>query len=146
MSYRETALTTEGELRSPGDYGLGSRRARGFTTWAALRQLGRSGVAELVERLCALARRFAEQLSAVEGVRVVNDVVLNQVLVRFGDDDETTDRTIDGVRRSGECWVGTTTWHGMRLMQIAVSSWRTNEEDVDRSVAAILVAARVAAR
>jgi glutamate/tyrosine decarboxylase-like PLP-dependent enzyme len=116
-----------------------SRRARGFTTWAALRQLGRSGVADLVDRCCALARRFAHQLATVDGVTVVNDVVLNQVLVRFGDD-EQTNRVIDAVQRSGECWMGGTTWHGMRLMRISVSSWRTTEADVDRSVAAIVTA------
>ncbi len=115
-------------------------RARGFATWAALRQLGRNGLAELVERCCSLARRFAEQLSAIDGVTVVNEVVLNQVLVSFGED-ERTDRVIDHVQRSGECWMGATTWHGRRLMRISVSSWRTTEDDVDRSVAAILAAA-----
>jgi threonine aldolase len=96
-------------------------------------------VAELVERCCVLARRFVEQLSAVDGVAVVNDVVLNQVLVRFGDDEETQ-RVVDAIQRSGECWMGATTWHGMRLMRISVSSWRTTEADVDRSVAAIRAA------
>ena len=99
-------------------------------TWAALRELGRDGVAELVERCCALARRFADQLGAADGVEVVNDVVLNQVLVRFGEDtdadrDATTDRVIDAVQRSGECWMGGTTWRGMRLMRISVSNWST---------------------
>jgi len=129
-------------LRPPGDYVLeSSRRARGFATWAALRELGRDGVAELVERCCALARRFAGQLGAVDGIAVVNDVVLNQVLVRFGDDDATTDRVIEAVQHSGECWMGSTTWHGHRLMRISVSSWRTTEADVDRSVRAIVAAA-----
>ena len=127
-------------VRSPGDYVLeSSRRARGFATWAALRELGRTGVAELVDRCCALARRFAAQLAAVDGVSVVNDVLLNQVLVRFGDD-ATTDRMIAAVQRSGECWMGSTTWHGQRLMRISVSSWRTTEADVDRSVRAIIAA------
>jgi threonine aldolase len=99
-------------------------------------------VAELVDKCCALARRFAEQLDAVEGITVANDVVLNQVLVRFGDDDAVTDRVIDAVQRSGECWMGATTWHGRRLMRIAVSSWRTTEADVDRSVRAIIAAHR----
>jgi glutamate/tyrosine decarboxylase-like PLP-dependent enzyme len=120
-----------------------SRRARGFATWAALRQLGRTGVAELVDRCCDLARRFAEELEATNGVRVVNDVVLNQVLVRFGDDDAVTDRVVEAVQRSGECWMGATTWHGMRLMRISVSNWGTSDADVDRAVAAIR---RVAAR
>jgi glutamate/tyrosine decarboxylase-like PLP-dependent enzyme len=142
-SYTAAYLTGQGAdaLRSPGDHVLeSSRRARGFTTWAALRRLGRGGIAELVERCCALARRFAEGLAALEGVTVVNDVVLNQVLVRFGDDEETS-RVIDAVQRSGECWMGGTTWHGMRLMRISVSSWLTTEADVDRSVAAIAAAA-----
>src|SRR5205807_6987748 len=113
--------------------------ARGFATWAALRQLGRSGVAELVERCCSLARRFAEKLAGIDGVEVVNDVVLNQVLVGFGDD-ERTEGVIRQVQRSGECWMGSTTWHGERLMRISVSNWRTTPDDVDRSIAAILAA------
>jgi glutamate/tyrosine decarboxylase-like PLP-dependent enzyme len=142
MSYTAAYLTGQGQagVRAPGDYVLeSSRRARGFATWAALRQLGRSGVADLIERCCALARRFAEQLSAVNGTTVVNDVVLNQVLVGF-DDDKETDRVVDVIQRSGECWMGATTWRGMRLMRISVSSWRTTEADVDRSVAAIVAA------
>ena len=130
-------------MRPPGDYVLGSsRRARGFATWAALRELGRSGIAELVDRCCALARRFATQLAAVDGIAVVNDVTLNQVLVRFGDDDATTERVIEAVQRSGQCWMGAMTWHGQRLMRISVSKWRTTEADVDRSVRAIAAAAR----
>jgi glutamate/tyrosine decarboxylase-like PLP-dependent enzyme len=142
MSYTAAYLSGQGEggFRAPADYvPESSRRARGFATWAALRQLGRNGVAELVERCCALARRFAAQLSELDGATVVNDVVLNQVLVRFGGDAET-DRVIEAVQRSGECWMGGTTWHGMRLMRISVSSWRTTEADVDRSVAAISAA------
>jgi glutamate/tyrosine decarboxylase-like PLP-dependent enzyme len=111
-------------------------------TWAAIRQLGRTGIAELVDRCCALARRFASQLDAVDGVEIGNDVVLNQVLVRFGGDDAVTDRVVAAVQQSGECWMGATTWHGRRYMRISVSSWRTTEEDVDRSVAAIATAAR----
>ena len=143
MSYTAAYLTGQGEgqLRAPGDFVLeSSRRARGFATYAALRQLGRSGVADLVERCCSLARRFAEQLDGSGGARVVNDVVLNQVLVRFGDSDAETDRVVEAVQRSGVCWMGATTWHGMRLMRISVSSWRTTEADVDRSVEAILSA------
>jgi glutamate/tyrosine decarboxylase-like PLP-dependent enzyme len=139
MSYTAAYLVGDGlgGLRAPGDYVLeSSRRARGFATWAALRQLGRAGVAELVERCCSLARRFGEQLVAIDGVTVVNDIVLNQVLVSFGGDDRT-DRVIDRVQRSGECWMGATTWHGQRLMRISVSNWSTTETDVDRSVAAI---------
>ena len=118
-----------------------SRRARGFAAWAALRQLGTDGVADLVDRCCALARRFAAGL-ADGGVEIGNDVVLNQVLVRFGDDGRT-DRVVDGVQRDGTCWMGGTTWRGRRYMRIAVSNFATTEADVDRSVAAILqVAAR----
>jgi len=145
MAYTAAYLvgTTPAAVRPPGDYVLeSSRRARGFATWAALRELGRSGIAELVDRCCALARRFATQLAAVDGISVVNDVVLNQVLVRFGHDDATTERVIEAVQRSGQCWMGSTTWHGQRLMRISVSSWRTTEADVDRSVRAIVAAAR----
>jgi glutamate/tyrosine decarboxylase-like PLP-dependent enzyme len=142
MSYSAAYLTGQGSggLRAPSDYvPESSRRARGFATWAALRQLGRTGVAELVERCCALARRFAEELSAIDQITIVNDVVLNQVLVSFGEDPRT-DRAIERVQSSGECWMGGTTWHGQRLMRISVSSWRTTEADVDRSVAAIVAA------
>jgi glutamate/tyrosine decarboxylase-like PLP-dependent enzyme len=142
MSYAAAYLTTQGGegIRAPGDFVLeSSRRARAFATWAALRELGRAGVAELVERCCVLARRFAERLESTEGVTVLNDVVLNQVLVRFGDDSET-DRVIDAVQRSGECWMGATSWHGMRAMRISVVNWRTTEADVDRSVSAIRAA------
>ncbi len=114
-----------------------SRRARGLAVWAALRTLGRSGVADLVERCCALARRFGEQLAAVPGVEVRNDVVLNQVLVRFGDSDELTRRVIAGVQDEGTCWFGPTVWHGSASARISVSNWSTTEADVDRSVAAI---------
>jgi glutamate/tyrosine decarboxylase-like PLP-dependent enzyme len=144
MSFTAAYLTGHGQggLRAPSDYvPESSRRARGFATWAALRELGRGGVAELVEQCCALARRFARQLSRLEGVTVVNDVVLNQVLVHFGDD-ENTDRVVEEVQRAGECWMGATTWHGRRLMRISVSSWRTTEADVDRSVASIAAAWR----
>jgi glutamate/tyrosine decarboxylase-like PLP-dependent enzyme len=134
----------EGSVRQQSDFNPeSSRRARGFAVWAALQALGRQGVADLVDRTCAMARRFADQLSAADGVEVCNDVVLNQVLVRFGDDERTA-RVIAGVQADGTCWLGGTTWHGMHLMRISVSNWSTSEEDVDRSVAAILrVAAEV---
>jgi glutamate/tyrosine decarboxylase-like PLP-dependent enzyme len=146
MSFTAAYLGDASEtLRSPGDWGLeSSRRARGFATWAALRELGRSGVAELVERCCAHARRFAELLSAADGVQVAGDVVLNQVLVRFGDSDDMTQRVIAAVQGSGVCWMSGTTWRGMRMMRISVSSWRTTSADVDRSVAAILAVLRAA--
>ena len=116
-----------------------SRRARGFAVWAALRELGREGIAHLVERCCALARRFAAALAAA-GFEVANDVVLNQVLVSFGADAET-DRVIEAVQRDGTCWMGGTTWRGRRFMRISVSNYSTTEADVDRSVAAIMRAA-----
>ena len=113
-----------------------SRRARGFAVWAAIREFGRSGIAELVERNCALARRFADQLQEA-GAEIANEVVLNQVLVGFGDD-ETTDAVIDRVQRDGTCWMGGTTWRGRRYMRISVSNHSTTEADVDRSVEAVL--------
>jgi glutamate/tyrosine decarboxylase-like PLP-dependent enzyme len=139
MSYTAAYLVGQGEgpVRSPADYvPESSRRARGFATWAALRELGRSGLAELVDRCCALARRFAQQLGSIEGVEIANDVVLNQVLVGFGSD-ERTDRLIAAVQRDGTCWMGGTTWRGRRFMRISVSNWSTTEADVDRSVEAI---------
>ncbi|HET6291352.1 MAG TPA: aminotransferase class V-fold PLP-dependent enzyme [Amycolatopsis sp.] len=140
MALTAAYLTGQGNdgVRAPSDFvPESSRRARGFATWAALSELGRAGIAEMVERCCALARRFAEKLEASEGITVVNDVVLNQVLVSFGDE---TDRVVEAVQRSGECWMGATTWHGERLMRISVSNWSTTEADVDRSVAAIQAA------
>jgi glutamate/tyrosine decarboxylase-like PLP-dependent enzyme len=124
-----------------------SRRARGFPVYAAIRSLGRSGVAELVERCCAHARRFAEVLAATPRVEVLNEVVLNQVLVRFldvdegGDHDGYTRAVIDAVQSDGTCWLSGTTWHGMGAMRISVSSWATTSEDVERSLEAILRAA-----
>jgi glutamate/tyrosine decarboxylase-like PLP-dependent enzyme len=119
-----------------------SRRARGFPVYAALRSLGRSGVAELVERCCAHARRFAERLEAEDGVEVLNDVVLNQVLVRFRDDDDVTRAVVLAVQEDGTCWLGGTTWQGRAAMRISVSNWRTTAEDVERSADAILRLAR----
>jgi glutamate/tyrosine decarboxylase-like PLP-dependent enzyme len=118
-----------------------SRRARGFAIYAAMRSLGRSGIAELVERCCAHARRFAEQLEA-GGAQILNDVVLNQVLVRFGDGEQTRE-TIARIQQDGTCWLGGTEWQGEHAMRISVSNWRTTEEDVDRSAEAILAAAAV---
>jgi glutamate/tyrosine decarboxylase-like PLP-dependent enzyme len=143
MAYTAAYLGPQDVDRSPGDYVLeSSRRARGFATWAALRQLGRSGVAEMVDRSCRLARRFEAALSGVEGVEVVNDVVLNQVMVRFGGDDAVTDAVIARVQQSGECWMGGTMWQGLRLMRISVSGHATTDDDVDRSIEALLVAFR----
>ena len=121
-----------------------SRRARGFAVYAALRSLGRSGVAELVDRSCARARLFAELLEG-GGATILNEVVLNQVLVRFGNG-ETTREVIRRVQEDGTCWLGGTEWQGEHAMRISVSNWRTTEEDVERSVAAILAAARLDSR
>ena len=113
-----------------------SRRARGVEIWAALRTLGRAGVADLVERCCRHATRFAEGLRAA-GYSVLNEVTLNQVLVAFGDD-ETTRRVMDAVQRDGTCWCGGTIWQGRAAMRISVSSWATTDDDVERSLAAII--------
>ncbi|HEX6928345.1 MAG TPA: pyridoxal-dependent decarboxylase [Gammaproteobacteria bacterium] len=113
-----------------------SRRARGVEVWAALRALGRRGLAGLIERNCAQARRFAEALDAA-GFEILNDVVLNQVLVSFGDD-ETTRAVIAGVQEDGTCWAGGTTWQGRTAMRISVSSWATTDEDVEASIEAML--------
>jgi len=125
-----------------------SRRARGFAVYAAIRALGGTGIADLVERSCALARRFADRLSAA-GVEVLNEVVLNQVLVRFhaagGDHDAYTRRVLDLLQDDGTCWMSGTTWNGMAAVRISVSNWSTDQDDVDRSVAAIMACAANAA-
>ena len=137
LSYTASYLTGSGTLSAISDFTPeSSRRARGFAVWAGLRELGRDGVADLVDRCCALARRFADQLRAA-GLAVANDVVLNQVLVDFGDS-ARTDAVIAAIQRDGTCWMGGTTWHGRRLMRISVSNYATTEADVDRSVEAIL--------
>ncbi|MFI6392022.1 pyridoxal phosphate-dependent decarboxylase family protein [Nonomuraea sp. NPDC050540] len=137
MSYAAAYLVGSGGAPEGADLTAeSSRRARGFAVWAGLRELGRDGVAALVERCCALARRFADGLGAA-GFEVVNDVVLNQVLVGFGDD-ARTDRVVAAVQADGTCWVGGTTWRGRRLMRISVANATTTEADVDRSIAAII--------
>ena len=115
-----------------------SRRGRGTTVYAALRALGRRGVEEMIDRCCSHARRFATSLSGDQRVKILNDVVLNQVLVRFGELDELTREVIARVQQDGTCWLGGTSWHGLAAMRISVSHWATTEEDVDRSVDAIL--------
>ena len=141
MSYSAAYLTGSGST----DHVLGdvtpesSRRARGFAVWAALQELGRSGVADLVDRCCDHARRIAELLAA-GGATVHNEVVLNQVLIGFGDL-STTDAVIEAVQRDGTCWLGGTTWKGKRLIRVSVSNWTTTESDIDRSADAILRAA-----
>ena len=131
------AYLPQGEHREPSQFTPElSRRARGVEVWAALSSLGRQGLGELIERNCDLARRFAEKLEQ-GGAEILNEVVLNQVLVSFGD----TRRIIDRVQKDGTCWCGPTEWQGRTAMRISVSSWATTEADVDRSVAAILRAA-----
>ena len=119
-----------------------SRRARGVAVWATLRALGRSGVADLVERDCRYAARFADGLRAA-GFEVLNDVVLNQVLVSFGDD-ATTRRVIAAIQQDGTCWAGVTVWQGHTAMRISVSGWQTTDEDVERSLEAMIAAAKAA--
>jgi len=129
--------------REPWEYVLdSSRRARGFIVYAAIRSLGRSGVRALVERCCTLAQRMADRLAAADGVEVLNDIVLNQVLVRFGASDERTRAVIAAVQEEGTAWMGGTTWHGVAAMRISVSNWSTTEADADRTVDAILRAHR----
>jgi glutamate/tyrosine decarboxylase-like PLP-dependent enzyme len=119
-----------------------SRRARGFPIYAAIRFLGRRGVADLVDRCCSHAERFARLLEADSRIRILSYVVLNQVLVRFEatgrDADELTRSVIRRVQQEGTCWLGGTTWHDMAAMRISISNWSTTEADVERSAAAIL--------
>lgn len=131
------------EVRDPLDWTPEfSRRARGLAVYAALRSLGRRGVEDLVDGACAMARRFAEQLSDHESAEVVNEVAFNQVLVRWrspdGDEDAFTDRVIERIQRDGTAYFSGTTWQGRRLMRISVSDWATDKDDVDRAVAALL--------
>ncbi|HEX6628362.1 MAG TPA: pyridoxal-dependent decarboxylase [Gemmatimonadaceae bacterium] len=129
------------EAANPSDYTPeGSRRPRGVDAWAALRTLGRSGLADLVERNCRLAKRFAEAFVAA-GYPVLNDVVLNQVLVSFGTPEHTR-RVIAAIQEDGTCWCGPTVWHGKTAMRVSVISWLTTEEDVDLSIDTILRLAR----
>jgi glutamate/tyrosine decarboxylase-like PLP-dependent enzyme len=147
VAHRASMATTaayllRSEQREPWEYVLdSSRRARGFALYAALRSLGRAGVCDLVERCCALARRIADGLGDEPGVEILNEVVLNQVLVRFVDDD-TTRAVIGRVQQDGTAWMGGTTWHGRGAMRISVSNWSTTQADADRTVEAILRAAR----
>lgn len=113
-----------------------SRRARGFTVWAALRSLGRSGVAEMVERFCARARQFAEGFAAMDGVAVINDVVFTQVVVSFGAD-EVTREVARRLLADGTAWMTPSTWHGRAVLRISVSNWRTTEADVSRTLEAV---------
>jgi glutamate/tyrosine decarboxylase-like PLP-dependent enzyme len=138
----------EGDVRDSGSWVAdSSRRARGFTVYAALRELGREGLVAMIDRCCAIARRMADGLRDAPGVTILNDVVLNQVLVRFAPPDAPdadaatvdafTRAVIAAVQEDGTCWLGGTTWHGMAAMRISVSNWSTTDADGDVSVAAI---------
>jgi glutamate/tyrosine decarboxylase-like PLP-dependent enzyme len=141
MSVSAEYLPPAGGLRNPSDYTPEmSRRARGVEIWAALMSLGRMGLIDLIERNCRLARRFATELSAA-GHEILNDVVLNQVLVAFGDA-AVTNRIVEAVQADGTCWCGGTVWHGRPAMRISVSSWATTDDDVSRSIEAIIKVAQ----
>ncbi len=136
-------LPTDTPNRNPSDFTPEfSRRARGVDVWAVLRTLGRAGIADLMERCCRHARRFAEGLCAA-GFEVLNEVVLNQVLVAFGDEAQTR-RVIAAIQREGTCWAGVTVWQGRTAMRISVSSWATTDEDVEKSLAAMIRCGRAA--
>jgi len=147
-------VETKGGERDPYNWvPESSRRARGFAIYAALKSLGRSGLAEMIDGCCRIARRMADGLRGADGVTILNDVVLNQVLVRFappgGGDaaavDDFTRRVIAAVQLDGTCWLGGTTWHGIAAMRISVSNWSTTDADADLSVEAILRCARAVA-
>ena len=131
------AYLIEGEKREPSHYVPEmSRRARGIEIWAALRSLGKRGLSDLIERCCGFAARFAEGLQN-EGYQVLNEVALNQVLVKFGDEQQTR-RIIKNIQDDGTCWCGETKWQGHVAMRISVSSWATTYDDVEKSLDAIL--------
>jgi glutamate/tyrosine decarboxylase-like PLP-dependent enzyme len=137
MAVTAEYLPTASPYRNPSDFTPElSRRARGVEVWAALRALGRKGIIDLIERNCRQARRFAEGLQSA-GYQVLNDVVLNQVLVSFGDAQITRD-VISGIQSDGTCWCGGTVWQGQTAMRISVSSWATTDEDVEKSLEATL--------
>lgn len=146
MAITADYLITETEHRNPSDYTPElSRRGRGIDVWAALLSLGRNGVEKLIEGCCEHARRFAAGLSAA-GFEVLNDVVLNQVVVSFGDDARTRE-VIEAIQRDGTCWCGVTVWQGRTAMRISVSSWATTGKDVEKSLRAMIdIARRLGAR
>jgi glutamate/tyrosine decarboxylase-like PLP-dependent enzyme len=145
MSVGPAAYLVQSGQREPSHFTPEiSRRARGVDAWAAIRSLGRKGIADLVERTCQFAIRIAEGLRAA-GYEVLNDVVLNQVMVAFGDD-ETTAQVISRLQADGTAWCGGTRWHGRAAMRVSISSWATTTEDMDRTLSAILRIAGEAAR
>lgn len=140
MAVTADYLPPAGPRRTPSDFTPElSRRARGIEVWAALKSLGRTGTAEMIERCCRHARRFAQGLRAA-GHEVLNDVVLNQVLVAFGDA-ESTNRVIAGIQEDGTCWCGGTVWQGRTAMRISVCGWSTTDADVEKSLQAMIAAA-----
>ncbi|MEE8405046.1 MAG: pyridoxal-dependent decarboxylase [candidate division Zixibacteria bacterium] len=142
MSFGASYLTPAPGQRRPTDYSPGlSSRARGIDIWMALATLGKSGIAEIVERCCSNAEYAANELSKA-GFEILNDVVLNQVLVSFGDD-ARTDEVIKKIQQDGTCWCGGTTWKGRRAMRISVSSWATTKEDMRLSVEAMIACAKL---
>jgi len=137
MAVTAEYLPTETPERNPSDFTPElSRRARGVEVWAALRSLGRAGLAEMFERNCRQARRFAAGLTAA-GHEVLNEVVLNQVLVSFGSPEHTR-KVVDAIQEEGTCWCGITVWQGRTAMRISVCNWSTTDEDVERSLQAML--------
>jgi glutamate/tyrosine decarboxylase-like PLP-dependent enzyme len=139
----QAAYLAQGDGREPSHYNPElSRRARGVELWAALRSLGREGLAEIIERTCRHARRFADGLHAA-GFEILNEVVINQVLVSFGSAEKTL-QVIERIQKEGTCWCGSTVWQGRTEMRISVSSWATTEVDVESSLAAMLRAAQEA--
>jgi glutamate/tyrosine decarboxylase-like PLP-dependent enzyme len=141
LSWGNAAYLAQGAGREPWQFTPdASRRARGVELWAAMRSLGRSGLCEMIERNCRQARMFADRLR-VAGFAILNDVVLNQVLVSFGSPEETK-RVIADLQSEGTCWCGGTVWQGQTAMRISVSSWATTDEDVERSVEAMIRVAR----
>ena len=143
MSLAAAYIVSDAHERDPHEFvPEESRRARAVPVYAVLRSLGRDGLRALVERNCSQAKRMAERLGADPAVRILNDVVLNQVLVRFEDPhwdaDALTRAVIAGVQQEGTCWLGGTVWHGMAAMRISISNWSTTEQDIDRSADAIL--------
>jgi glutamate/tyrosine decarboxylase-like PLP-dependent enzyme len=137
MSLAAAYIVATGSERDPHEFvPEESRRARAIPVYAALRSLGREGFAELIERNCRQAQRFADGVRAA-GHEVLNDVVLNQVLVSFGTPEQTR-RVITAIQQDGTCWCGGTVWKGRTAMRISVSNWSTTDADVDKSIAAIL--------
>ncbi|HYL74937.1 MAG TPA: pyridoxal-dependent decarboxylase [Bryobacteraceae bacterium] len=135
MSYRAPYLTHDADARDQMDWTPEwSRRARGFSTYAALRQLGRDGIAELIDRCCHHAQALATRIGVIPGAELASAPILNQALVRFGD---RTDEVIAAAVATGEAFFGGTTWRGQRAMRISVCNWQTTEQDIDRAVAAL---------